>query len=94
MSPGKEQNSVTNIKLAFLLKKQHPDYNLLMQVLSEILNLSTGNYVFVLSLVALRIVKLHLKLSKKFISSERYHGYKQPGRLLLQISSKIASGNT
>ena len=36
---------------------QHLDYNLLMQVLSKILNLSTENYFFVLSLVALIIVK-------------------------------------
>ena len=59
--PESLHNDLTNIKLMFLPKIQHPDYNLLMQVLSKILKLSTENYFFVLSLVALKIVKLHLK---------------------------------
>ena len=41
-----------------------------MQGLSEILNLSTESYFFVLSLVELMTVKVHLK-SKKFISFKR-----------------------
>ena len=41
-----------------------------MQELSEILNLSTESYFFVLSLVELMTVKVHLK-SKKFISFKR-----------------------
>ena len=41
-----------------------------MQGLSEILNLSTESYFFVLSLVDLMTIKVHLK-SKKFISFKR-----------------------
>ena len=41
-----------------------------MQGLSEILNLSTESYFFVLSLVELMTVKVHLK-SKKFLSFKR-----------------------
>ena len=41
-----------------------------MQGLSEILNLSTESYFFVLSLIELMTVKVHLK-SKKFISFKR-----------------------
>ena len=55
------QNGLTNIKLVFLFKNATSRLQPLDQVLSEILNLSTKNYFFVLSLVMLTIVKLYLK---------------------------------